>query len=122
MSFDTSIAGYAELSNWLIPPSYPVRISFFGGYRDGGPQGGTFCVDLEDAEGNKFTFFFDRFLGRLCYGRSFEKGEDAAFLRVGSKIEKEAFALLESLAAASKEYEEIVKKLERAKIYTEIAF
>jgi hypothetical protein len=122
MSFDTSIPGYAELSDWLIPPNYPVRITFFGRFRDGGPQGGTYGVELEDAEGNRIPFFFDRFLGRLCYGNTHETGEDAAFIKVGSKFEKEAFALIESLATSSEEYKEIMQKLEQAKIYSEIAF
>lgn len=63
MSRDTSIPGYPELYDWPEPLSYPVRISGCGWYRDG-----TYYVDVEDVSGRRSCFFFDHFLGRICYG------------------------------------------------------
>ena len=60
-------------------------------------------------------FFFDRFLGRLCYGSTYETGDDAVFLKRHSKMEIEAFALIESLAATSPEYREIMVCLSHAR-------
>lgn len=122
MSVNTSLASYAELSDWIVIPVFPVIITHFGRYRDGGPQGGTYYIDLEDAKSNKISFFFDKFLGRLCFGSTTETGEDAAFIKVGSRVEKEAFTLLETLAKSSSEYNEIIQKLEQAKTYAEIDF
>lgn len=117
MTYDTSIPCFAELDDWPITPHQPLIINSFGRYRDGGPQGGTYYVDLKDAVGIYIPFFFDRFLGRLCYGSTYETGDDAAFLKPGSKLEREAFALIEALAAGSAEYSEVLEKLTHARTW-----
>ncbi len=61
-------------------------------------------------------FFFDRFLGRLCYGSSYETGEDATFLRRGSRIEQEADLLIEYLATKFPQYEELLENIRHAKL------
>ncbi len=111
MSRDTSNPGYPELYDWPEPLTYPVRISGCGWYRDG-----TYYVDLEDGSGRRQCFFFDHFLGRLCYGE-FEEDEFAAFLRPGSRLEQEAFALIESLARQSEDYAEVIERLRYAKTW-----
>ena len=91
MKNELQIPCFRELSDWPTVPALPFRISHFGRYRDGGPQGGTYAIDLVDSAGAKFPFFFDRFLGRLCYGGNFECGDDAAFIKKGSKLQMELF-------------------------------
>ena len=115
MARDESVPGFAELSDWPFTPRPPVRIADYGWYRDGGPQGGTFYVDLEDAEGRRIPFFFERFLGRLCYGSAYETGDDAAFLKKGSRVQSEAFAIIGELAASSPEYAVVAERLERSR-------
>jgi hypothetical protein len=75
-------------------------------------------VDLKDFDDRCIPFFFERFLGRLCYGPSYETGEDAAFLRRGSRIEQEAILLIEDLATKSPQYEELLEKIRHAKVWT----
>jgi Zn-dependent M28 family amino/carboxypeptidase len=118
MSFDNSIPGYPELLDWPRAPVPPIQIANCGRYRDGGPQGGTYYVDLVDAEGNRFAFFFDRFLGRLCYGSATESGHDAAFLRRGSRIEQEAIALIEELALDAPQFLELLVRIRHATEWT----
>jgi hypothetical protein len=101
------------MDDWPIPPVFPVRVSDCGRYRDGGPQGGTYFVDLMDSAGNVFPFFFDRFLGRLCYG-THDGTDNAAFIRKGSKLESEAFAAIEA-AALSPEFEQLSDRLTHAR-------
>jgi hypothetical protein len=115
MNRDTSIPCYAEVFDWPTKPTHPVRIKSHGRYRDGGPRGGTFYVDLEDAKGNIAPFFFDCFLGRLCFGSGYETAPDAAFLRPGSTIEAEAFAIIDQLAISSPEYADVLECLTHAR-------
>jgi hypothetical protein len=115
MSLDNSVPCYPELYYWPFVPVQPIQISSFGWYRDAGPQGGTYYVDLKDATGKLIPFFFDRFLGRLCFGSSSESGTDAAFLRRGSVIEREAFILIEGLATQSPQFAELLSKVHHAK-------
>ena len=117
MSIDTSVPGYPELYDWPQPVTLPLRIRSHGAYRDSGPQGPTYYVDLEDAAGHALPFFFDRFLGRLCYGSSYESGSDAAFLKAGSKIEREAISAIEALAASSEEFQVLLAKVRHAKTW-----
>jgi len=118
MSLDTSIPCFPELDDWPFAPTHPVRIAAHGRYRDSGPQGSTYYVDLKDFDDRCIPFFFERFLGRLCYGSLYETGEDAAFLRRGSRIEQEAILLIEYLATKSPQYEELLEKIRHAKVWT----
>ncbi|WP_367344626.1 hypothetical protein [Stenotrophomonas bentonitica] len=120
MSIDTSVPGYPELSDWPTAPAPPVHISNSGRLRDSGPQGGTYYVDLVDSRGTLYPFFFDRFLGRLCYG-SYESQSDAAFLRRGSRIEEEAVSLIEGLAANNVQDPELLKRIRHAKTWVPYA-
>ena len=115
-SSDESIPCFREVSEWPVQPKRPGRIVEFGRYRDGGPRGGTFYVVLAGANGVDAPLFFDRFLGRLCYGASAESGSDAAFLKRGSKIEIEAFELLE-LASRSSKFDEMLECLTHARTW-----
>lgn len=89
--YDRSIPGYTELSGWPIQPSYPEKILAIIIYRDGGTVG----VTIQGKKGQDIEFFFDRFLGRLCYGEC-EKADDAAYIKKGSQFEKEVYAYLEA--------------------------
>ncbi len=73
-------------------------------------------LDLVDSNGTVFNFFFDRFLGRLCFG-STEDDEDAAFLKNGSRIQTEAFDIIETLCNGRDEYSEIQSQLKLARNY-----
>lgn len=115
MARDSSIPGFPEISDWPALPKPPLRIASHGVYRDGGPRGGTYYVDLQDAKGALHPFFFDRFLGRLCFGSSYETGDDAAFLKRGSKIETEAFAIIDALASKRAEFSDVLEHLNHAK-------
>jgi hypothetical protein len=117
MSLDASVPAYSERYDWPTPPVLTLRIKDFGRYRDGGPQGGTVFVDLEDSAGTVFPFFFDRFLGRLCYGTSHHGSDDAAFIRRGSKFESEVFSAIET-AALAPEFSEVAKCLSHARHWT----
>lgn len=115
---DDSLPGYSELLDWPTQPAQPFVISDFGRRRDGGPRGGTYFVDLKDSNGIVFPFFFDRFLGRLCFGSKCETGEDAAFLRKHSKIQVEAFRIIAALASGSGEHQEVSECLAHAETWT----
>lgn len=88
--FDKSIPGYTELSKWPKSPGFPETITGIWLYRDGGTVG----VTITGKNGKDIDFFFDRVLGRLCYGEHDTKS-DAAYIKVGSKLEKEVYSYLE---------------------------
>lgn len=116
MESEHSIPGFRELCDWPSAPVRPFRIRDCGGYRDPAPYS-SYYVDLVDGEGTLFPLFFERFLGRLCYGRDLHTGEDAAFLEKGSRIQIEAFQAIEDLAPTSNECDQLLKRLERARNY-----
>ena len=87
---DNAMPGYPELSDWPIKPDLPAQIIEILIYRDGGTVG----VVLKGNKGKGVDFFFDKFLGRLCFG-DYHTATDAAYLKKGSKLEKEAFEYLE---------------------------
>jgi hypothetical protein len=116
-SSDESMPCFREVAEWPIQPQRPGRIVEFGRYRDGGPRGGTFYVVLAGINGVHVPFFFDRFLGRLCYGANAEVGSDAAFLKGQSKIEVEAFELLESASRSSSKFKEVLECLTHARTW-----
>jgi hypothetical protein len=118
MSYDTSIPGFPEIAEWPCAPVRPVRMVDHGAYRDPGPRC-TYFVDLEDGAGHRHSFFFDRFPGRLCYG-AMDDADDAAFLKPGIPIEREAFALIESLATDSPDAEDLRRCLEHAKTWSRL--
>ncbi len=66
-----------------------------------------------DSRGVEFHFFFDRFLGRLCFGEN-QTEENAAYLKKGSRIQHELFQLMKALCEGKAEYSEIAESLERA--------
>lgn len=115
MAYDRSLPGFPEIGDWPVLLSEPVRIRSHGYCRSG-----SYDVDLEDAAGVRHPFFFDRSLGRLCYGTR-DDTDDAAFLKRGSRLQREAFALLESLAGQSSEFVELRECLERARTWVPLS-
>jgi hypothetical protein len=110
----SQIPGFSEISDWPVKPTPPFTIVDFGAYRDGGPRC-TFYVDLTDSAGHKYSFFFERFLGRLCFGTTNDEGEDAAFVRVGSVLERDVLTILETAIDADSKYSQMREFVERAK-------
>jgi hypothetical protein len=112
MSRDNSIPGYSEIYDWPAPLSEPLRISDHGLYRDG-----TYYVELSDVAGKSIPFFFEPFLGRLCYGEFGSDGftDNAAFLE--SEFKQRVIARLGTLAAESPDFEQLRLCLERAKTW-----
>lgn len=88
--FDRSITGYAELSEWPYQPGYPERITSISFYRAGGTVG----VTIQGKNGKGIEFFFERFLGRLCYGE-YETKDHAAYIKKKSSFEKEVYLYFE---------------------------
>ena len=115
MTTDDAIPGFAELSDWPIPPTLPLRIGDHGSYRDPRPYC-TYYLNLIDSQGAKYCFFFDRFLGRLCYGQS-DEDDNAAYLKKGSVLQIEAFSIIEKLCRDQPEYAEIQQRLTHARTY-----
>ncbi|PCJ11806.1 MAG: hypothetical protein COB04_18625 [Gammaproteobacteria bacterium] len=87
---DRSIPGYAELSTWPKLPGSPEEILGIWLYRDGGTVG----VTIKGKIGKDIELFFDRVLGRLCYGK-YHTDDDAAFIKKGSDFETEVYEYLE---------------------------
>ena len=112
MTFNYSVPGQPELGTWPSTPEPPFHIDSCDRYRDGGPQGGTLEVVLADGNGFLYPFYFDRFLGRLCYGMYYD--EESTFIQQGSDFEKEAFAIIEFAAQGHDQEKEILTHLERA--------
>ena len=117
---DYSISGYPTISKWDISPKPPFNISWLSFFRCGNVS-----VTIEDSNKNEYTFFFDDFLGRLCFGAENNESETAVFIKANSKLEREAFFAIEEAIAneiekRGEEYYELslVKKcLEKAKVY-----
>ncbi|VEP17274.1 hypothetical protein H1P_580021 [Hyella patelloides LEGE 07179] len=118
---DYSIPGYPEISDWdiLVKPPFSIGLILnFRCYSD------TVFI-IEDANKTPFTFFFDGFLGRLCFGAESYREETAAYIKANSKLEKEAFAAIESAindfqSEFSGDYHGlslIRERLEKAKVY-----
>ena len=79
------------MDDWPTPPVHPLSVAFFDAVRGGGT-----VLDIADANGTRFPFFFDRFLGRLCYGSQDEYSDNAAFVTSGSKLASDVFGVCES--------------------------
>lgn len=109
------VPGFPEISEWPLFPSMPLSIGNFGIYRDPGPHC-TMYVDLVDSDGTVFNFFFDCFLGRLCFG-SIDDDQESAFLKKGSRIQTEVFAIIKELCDGRDEYKDIQSRLELARTY-----
>jgi hypothetical protein len=99
MPLDDSIPGRATVREWPVAPRYPLRLWSVDRCRDGGPRHGTIVVELIDAAELRTTFFFDRFVGRLCLG-SDERDDSAAFVKKDSSLERELYTVLPGLAGA----------------------
>ncbi len=89
--FDKSVPGYTEVYGWPKEPGFPEEIRGIWLYRDGGTVG----VTIKGKNGKDLEFFFDRALGRLCYGEHHTES-DAAFVKKGSEFEKEVYSYLET--------------------------
>ena len=122
---DNSIPGYCELSDWPVPVKAPFQIMLIVILRCGGPRGGVYFY-LKDANRHKIPFFFDEFLGRLCIGAEHHWEDDVAYIKSNSKLEREAFAAIESALKKCKpgyyfsegELPILRRHLEHAKAYT----
>ncbi|WP_457095895.1 hypothetical protein [Lysobacter sp. P5_B9] len=110
MKIDKSIPGYTEMSDWPMPVTGLLQICAIGWLRDGA----TYTVDLEDAGGNHFPFFFDKALGRLCFGWD-EISDNAGFIKRGSRLEMEAFAAIEDEILRRDDLVELKPFFEKAK-------
>lgn len=110
------IPGFPEISEWPVEPLLPFRICDFGIYRDPSPHC-TLYLDLVDSNGLVFNFFFDRFLGRLCFGKIADDDDDAAFIKKGSRIQTDVFDIIEKLCDGRDEYDEIQSRLNLARNY-----
>ena len=81
MDDSPQIPSFREIGDWPSPPNHPLRIAYFGAVHDR-----EFVLKFTDADGAGFSFFFDRELGRLCFGSPDEHAADAAFVTTGSTI------------------------------------
>ena len=118
--FDRSVSGYTELSVWPEEAGYPEEILGIWLYRDGGTVG----ITIKGKRDKCIEFFFDRYLGRLCYGE-YETKSDAAFIKKGSKLEKEVYSYLENARKKLtsehfriSDIELFNERFEKAKIYS----
>jgi len=118
--FDRSIPGYAEVSIWPEAPGFPEEIRGIWVYRDGGTVG----VTIKGKNGKEIELFFERALGRLCYGE-YHTASNAAYIKQGSKFEKEIFEYLEVARKRLNTYvfpnstiETFNKHFNKAKIYS----
>lgn len=107
------LPGFAEIDKWPEVPQPPLSIKDFGRYRDWGPHQTVYVV-LADIGGHEYHFFFDRFLGRLCFGKN-DKDEDAAFVRVGSPLERDILDILDAAIATDETYAKLRKPVARAR-------
>ena len=82
----------AKSNKWSVPPAKGKNL---GEYEFGGG----------DPAKMTLTLMFD----------TYESGEDAAFLRRGSRVEQEAIALIEALALASPQFPDLISKIQHAK-------
>jgi hypothetical protein len=89
--FDSSVVGFTELSGWPKEPGFPEEIVSIIPYRDGGTVG----VVIKGRNGKDIDFFFDRILGRLCYGE-YETKSDAAYIKKNSPFEREVYEYFEA--------------------------
>ena len=88
---DAEIPGYPEIYHWPKQPVFPEEIIDILIYRDGGTVG----VTIKANDGDRIEFFFDRELGRLCFGQH-HTDDSAAFVKMGSPFEKELYSYLEN--------------------------
>lgn len=119
------IPGYFELSDWPVPVKPPFRLVEIVIFRCGELRS-TVCIYLKDANHQKLPFFFDSFLGRLCFGEENHRTDSAAYITSNSKLEREAFAAIEDALQRcqpgyiynASELSILRECLERAKVYT----
>jgi hypothetical protein len=95
MKIDRSVPGRATVTDWDPEPVLPLTIEDCSQWRDGGLRGSCSLV-IADGAGQRYHFFFDRILSRLCHGSRLADGDDAAFIVRGSRLEA---TLLEFLAS-----------------------
>lgn len=96
MEFNPYPPGYRELDEWPVTPKPPLSLADFGGWRNGGAY-----FKLIDSAGHEYDFFFERFLGRLCFGWD-EDADDAAFVKVGGALEREVLEILDESVTPDK--------------------
>ena len=115
MPLDRSIPGFAEIDEWPVTPTPPLSIEQFDCYRDGGPRGGTVFVVIADSAQQKYQIFFDRFLGRLCFGATHHEDDGAAFVKVGSPLESSIIDFLDHAISADPRFADLRDSVQRAK-------
>ena len=111
MDDSTQIPGFREISDWPSPPNHPLRIAYFGAVHDR-----EFVLKFTDADGAGFSFFFDRELGRLCFGSSDEHADDAPFVTAGSTMSTDViFACDFAIASGFDDADRLLKVINRAR-------
>lgn len=85
------LPGFAEASDWHVPPVPPLTIVDTDIHRDGG----TGYMIIKDGSGRRYPFCFDKALGRLCTGHH-TSDDDAAYVTVGSNLEAAVFTAMET--------------------------
>lgn len=120
MKLDHSVPGFATVSDWDPHPSLPLRLLKCEQWRDCGIYGSC-TLEIEDAGGHRYYFFFERILGRLCHGSNFESGDDAAFIKRGSELETSLFAFLHTQCDHLGFGELLASRLRIAETYTEVS-
>ena len=95
MKIDRSVPGRATVTDWDPEPVLPLTLEDCCQWRDSGRYGSCSLV-IADGGGQRYHFFFDRMLSRLCHGSGREDGDDAAFIIPGGRLES---MLLEFLAS-----------------------
>ena len=91
MDDSSQIPGFREMDDWPTQPVFPLTVTSFDAVRGGGH-----VLDITDSLGTTFPFFFERFLGRLCYGSRDEYSDDAAFVTSSSQFAFDVFDACES--------------------------
>jgi hypothetical protein len=95
MKLDRSVPGRATVADWDPEPVMPLTLERCEQWRDAGRYGSCDVV-IADAVGERYHFFFDKQLSRLCHGSDLERGDDAAFIVPGSRLERMLVEFLES--------------------------
>jgi hypothetical protein len=95
MKIDRSVPGRATVADWDPEPVLPLALEHCGQWRDCGRYGSCELI-IADAGGQRYHFFFDKVLSRLCHGSDLERGDDAAFIVSGSRLERMLLEFLES--------------------------
>ena len=81
-----------KIAGWPTEPGPPLGIASHGSReRDGAPHP-TYYLEVVDANGTCFPFFFDRFEGRLHFGATYDAGRRVL---PGSSLQNDIFVLIQ---------------------------